>query len=275
MIVAHDGRVQLYAVNHEQHEQVGQADNTNNNTELLSLRKDIRVEEGDEDEHEIMDRKLAWAPDKTHFVVGYPHKICVWKLDSDDISLIKAIDVPNWEVINVALAEDYIVASSKNKKVHIWNRSTGDKMVYSKADERRGVVSYGHLCDVGITQQLPHDEEYVWPLLLSCHGRILVSTSHIGCAICIWDMKTGKLLKRHNEADEQGVVQLLPDGIFSEVTDMVHLQQLNAILCMTAEYENMWSFPTNRRQYDMAASIRQRVATLLEEENEVESESDY
>ena len=273
MIVAHDGRVQLYAVNHEQHEQVGQADNTNNNTELLSLRKDIRVEEGDEDEHEVMDRKLAWAPDKTHFVVGYPHKICVWKLDSDDISLIKAIDVPNWEVINVALAEDYIVASSKNKKVHIWNRSTGDKMVYSKADERRGVVSYGHLCDVGITQQLPHDEEYVWPLLLSCHGRILVSTSHIGCAICIWDMKTGKLLKRHNEASEEGVSEMLTTGI-ADVTDMAYLKMMNAFLCM-GEYENMWVFPANQRQYDVAASIRNRVSEArLERENASESESE-
>jgi len=100
-------------------------------------------------------------------------------------------------------------------------------------------------------------------------GRILVSTSHIGCAVCIWDMKTGELLKRHNEADEQGVVQMLPRGIFSEVTDMAYLQQLNAILCMTAEYENMWVFPTNQRQLDMATSIWQRVEWGdLESENE-------
>jgi len=193
--------------------------------------------------------------------------------------LTKTITVPNWEVVNVALAEDYIVASSKNKKVHIWNRSTGDKMVY----ERQGIggTRTRHaLCDVGVAQELWNASH--WPVQFSCHGRILVSSSHIGCAICVWDMKTGELLKRHNEADEQGVVQMLPRGIFSEVTDMVHLQQLNAFLCMTAEYENMWVFPTNQRQLEMATSIHERVEWALESEFESgesiddnHSESDY
>ena len=39
LIVAHDGQIQLYEVSHEQQER----GDTNNNTELLSLRKDIRV----------------------------------------------------------------------------------------------------------------------------------------------------------------------------------------------------------------------------------------
>jgi len=276
LVVVHNGRIQLYGVR--------QGDinnnNNNNNTELLSLKKDIRVEEGPADEYEVMDKKLAWGPNNTHFVAGYPHKICVWKLDAtnNEITLVMTIDVPNWDVTNVALAEDYIVASSKNKKVHIWNRSTGDKMLYRKADEFWGVVSSGHLCDVGISQQLPHDEEFVWPLFLSCHGNILVSTSHIGCAICIWDMKTGELIKRHNEADEQGVVEMLPVG-FAAVTDIAHLKRLNAFLC-AGEYENMWAFPTNQVQSESALSIRNRVdAARLERENvsdsESESESDW
>ena len=106
-----------------------------------------------------MDKKLAWSPDKTHFAAGYSHQICVWKLDAtnDEITLIKTIDVPNWEVTNVALAEDYIVASSKDKKVHIWNRSTGDKMVYGL----QGGTTRDALCDVGVYDELPHDEEFV------------------------------------------------------------------------------------------------------------------
>jgi len=265
LIVAHDGRVQLYEVINEQLEQVGHGGDTNNNTELISLRKDIQVEGGVvdyDDEEELMEEKLAWSPDKTHFIVGYPHQICVWKFEAEtnEITLTKTIDTA-WEVNNVALAEDYIVASSKNKRVHIWNRNTGDKMVYTSM-----YMTKHSLCDVGITEQLWNASH--WPLQLSCHGRILVSTSHIGCALCIWDMKAGKLLKRHNEAKEQGVVQMLPRGIFSEVTDMAYLQQLNAILCMTAEYENMWVFPTNQRQLDMATSIHQRVEWGLESENE-------
>ena len=236
------------------------------NATLLSLRKDIRVEEGVVDEYEVMDMKLAWAPDKKHFIVGYPHRICVWKLDAanNDISLVKTIDT-EWEVTNVSLAEDYIIASSKTKEVHVWHRITGDKIVYGLRDG----TTRDALCDIDNGHQSRYEEEeFVWPLSLSCHGRILVSTSHVGCAICVWDMKTGELLKRHDEANEQGVVEMLPDKMFSDVTDMVYLERLNAFICM-GEYQNMWIFPTNQEQSD--------AATLIEDESgePIDSESDY
>jgi len=60
LIVSHGGQIQLYEVNHEQQER-GPDTNNNNNTELLSLRKDIRVEEGAEDDYNAMDRRLAWS----------------------------------------------------------------------------------------------------------------------------------------------------------------------------------------------------------------------
>jgi len=196
--------------------------------------------------------KLAWAPDKTHFIVGYPHQICVWKLEAtnNEITLIKTIDVPDWEVTNVALTEDYIVASSKDKQLHIWNRSTGDKVVYGLRDG----TTKNSLCDVpGVT--LGTRTRYGRaPLSLSCHGRILVSTSHVGCAVCVWDMKTGELLKRHNEAKEESGVKMLNEG-GRDVIGMVHLERLNAFLCVGLK-ENMWAFPTNQCQLVMAQSIR-------------------
>ena len=267
LLVSHGGQIQVYEVNHEQ-----ERGPDNNDTELLSLRKDIRVEEGPADEYEAMDRRLAWSPDKTHFIVGYPHRICIWKLDAanNEITLVKTITVSDWEVTNVALSEDYIVASSKNKKVHIWKRSTGEKMVFGLQGGTG--TTRDALCDVGVYDELDHEEEVVWPLSLSCHGSILVSTSHIGCALCIWDMKTGKLLKRHNEASEEGVAEMLTTGI-ADVTDMAYLKRMNAFLCM-GEFENMWVFPANQRQYDVAASIRNRVSqALLDRENALESET--
>jgi len=237
LITAHDGMIRLYEVKDELEEGGGVQ-------ELFIKRKEIRVEEGIENENGVVrDMKLAWAPDKTHFIVGCTHKICVLKLDAskNGISLVKTIDVPNWRVNNVALAEDYIVASSKDKKVHIWNRSTGDKMVFGLLDG----TARDALCDVGVDDRLRPDEEgFVRPLSFSCHGNILVSTSHIGWAVCIWDMKTGELLKRH----------MLPDGT-SDVTDMVHLKKLNAFICMNAGYESMLAFPANQKQYEMATSI--------------------
>jgi len=166
---------------------------------------------------------------------------------------VKTINVDDIEVNNVALAEDYIVACSHDKKVHIWNRNTGGKMVYTTP----GTEQVDALCD----HELDEDdeeiliEEAIYPLHFSCHGHILVSTSHIGCAICIWNMKTGQLLGRYNNADEERHVDMLPGGV--DATDMTYLEQLNAFLCMTG-FMNIWSFPTNRRQSDYAVSIRER-----------------
>ena len=265
MVTAHDGMIRLYEVK-EELEWVELEGGLGVINELFTPGNEIRVDEGVEDENVVREMKLAWGPDKTHFIVGCTHKICVLRLDANEISLVKTIDVPNWEVTNVALAEDYIVASSKNKKGHIWNRSTGDKMVYGLRDG----TAREALCDVGEVDELSQNELLVHPFHFSSHGNILVSTSHIGCAICVWDMKTGELLKRHNEAKTQCGVKMLGEG-GKDVTDMVHLKKLNAFIC-TGEYENMWAFPTNRRLYDMATSIKESESEGSGEENESESE---
>ena len=77
-------------------------------------------------------------------------------------------------------------------------------------------------------------EGTVHPIFFSCHGHILVSTSFVGCAICIWDMKTGELLKRYNNAEEERYTNLLPDG--NDATDMTYLESLNAFLCIVTTY---------------------------------------
>ena len=88
---------------------------------------------------------------------------------------------------------------------------------------------------------------------MSIHGRILVTTSHIGCAICIWDMKKGQLLKRHeyNWEDE-------------EPTAMVYLKHMNGYLCSigfpTTGCLKTWSFPTNQMQSEKAVSVLHRLA---------------
>ena len=64
------------------------------------------------------------------------NQIEVYKLDKEtnNATLIKSIDVGDLAVANVALAEDYIVICSHDRKIHIWNRNTGEKMVYPGAE---------------------------------------------------------------------------------------------------------------------------------------------
>ena len=137
LVVAFDGKIQLYRVNGED----------SSSTELLSLCSSIEVEEGESDADGFINESVAWGPGNSHFIVGYPHQISVWKLDAttDSVSLTKTITVVEFEVKNVALAEDYIVVSSENKKVHVWNRGTGEKMAYHTTFFRGNT-----LCDIGL-----------------------------------------------------------------------------------------------------------------------------
>ena len=191
--------------------------------------------------------RIVWGPDHSHFVVSYPHRICVWKFEKEanSITLSKAVTVNQFEVRNVALANHYIVASDAENRIHIWNRNTGEKMKYRQPEGWDLPFLYDSAEEDG-----PIDD--IYPVSLSCHGKILVSTSRVACAICVWNMKTGELLKKHNDAEDERY-----DGHFDEkfIPDMAYLKQLNAFVC-TGEYMRVWSFPTNEQQFRAASSKR-------------------
>lgn len=235
LIVAIGDTIEIYGVN-----RVGEGGDA---SELISLHQSVTARTGER--HEIM-QNISWGPDKSHFIVCHPQQICVWKFDvgTGNASLTQTIVTTDLCINNVSLADDYIVASSDDKKLHIWNRTTGEKLLI--------------LCDVDEEDELDMDD-IIYPLSMSCHGHILVSTSHQGCALCVWNMNTGELLKRYIDADEERHVDMLPDGI--DATDMAYLEHLNAFLCMTG-FMNIWAFPTNKRQSDMAKSIRRREERL-------------
>ena len=105
------------------------------------------------------------------------------------------------------------------------------------------------LCDVDEVHEL-EEIDMRYPVRMSCHGHVLVSTSHLGCALCVWNVKTGQLLRRYNDAESAGHVNMLP-------TSMAYLKDLNGYICMVG-FLNIWTFPTNQSQKDMAKMIRKR-----------------
>ena len=224
LIIPFNGKIEIYEVN-------GVGEST-----LLSLRRSVSVEKGAGDEDGFINELIAWGPDKSCFVVGYPHQICVWNFDAvkNNISLANTITVYDWEVINVALADDYIIAATKYKQIHIWDRITGAKV-------------FDALCDTDVDDiDMLIEDDFIYPLRMSIHGHILVTTSHIGNGLCVWDMKTGQLLKRHEYQREE-----------DEPTAMVYLKHINGFLCMVGCMK-IWSFPTNQNQSERAISIRRR-----------------
>ena len=141
----------------------------------------------------------------------------------------------DWRIYNVALADDNCI--------HVWNRITGDKMVYKWRVGTRNSGTRNALADVHLDES--EELDIGQPLHFSVQGNILFSTSRkvstssfFSCAICIWDMKTGRLLKRY---DEDGWVD---DGSM-DTSDMVYLKHLNGLACIADDMSmNVWSFPT-------------------------------
>ncbi len=168
--------------------------------------------------------------------------IAVWTLDTEADDIIQAQTIGTSVILKeVVLGDDFIVGSCGRKMIHVWDRHTGEK-------------TQDLLCDIEEDDQLsPID--MIYPLRMSFHGHILVTTSHIGVAICIWNVKTGSLLKRHNNADERGRVDMLPDGI--DAASMAYVKPLNGYICASG-YLDIWIFPTNQQQYDKADMIRDR-----------------
>ena len=206
---------------------------------------------------EYFKNDIQWGVNESEFVVyhslddyGTPgmFEISVRQFDADGDSVSKTHTIEaGINLTDVAMSEDFIVGASKDKKIRVWDRHTMEKKPFA-------------LCDVKEEDELDQ-EDIVWPLRISLHGHILVSTSHIGCALCVWNIKKGRLLKRYNDADEDRRVDMLPDGC--DVTSMAYLKHLNGYICATG-FLDIWAFPTNQSQKDMSVSIRKREQDLRE-----------
>mmetsp|Transcript_12752 Transcript_12752/g.25574 ORF Transcript_12752/g.25574 Transcript_12752/m.25574 type:complete len:481 (+) Transcript_12752:175-1617(+) len=187
---------------------------------------------------------ISWGSDKSSFVYCHDTEISIWSLDvaNDTLDKVKFIDVAgddeDIQIDNVALGDDYIIGSSTDRDIHVWDRYTGEKLP-------------NVLCDIEEEDDRLSPDDIIRELHLWCHGHILISSSHLGNKLCIWNVKSGVLLKEHSlELDE------LPDG--NDLTDLAFLPHLNGFLLVTSHLTTFIAFPTNKRQESMAKSMKRR-----------------
>lgn len=232
---------------------------TSQHHECCALSQSILLEEGKQFTSDQYSNTIAWGPDQsTEFAVYYssPEKneLSNWSVDTetDQISRTNTIQVDtDLELNQVALSSDYIIGASIDKKIHVWERFSGEK-------------KHSFLCDV--IDGLDADD-VGHPLRMSCHGNILIATSHLGCALCVWDIEKGELLRKCYESFEERFASMLPDGM--DATGMAYCKQQNGYICAHGhnQYLNIWLFPTNQEQYDQAIKIRNREANLRLQQN--------
>jgi WD40 repeat protein len=173
-------------------------------------------------------------------------EICVWSFDAttDQITQTQLIEA-GIGLRNVVMAEDFIVGACAERKIHVWNRRTKEKMPYI-------------LCDVDEDDEIVRID-LVYARCMSLHGHTFVTNSYLGCALCVWNVKTGELLKKYNDAVDGQWVDLLPDR--TDVTSMAYLKHLNGFV-LTDGYLKVWTFPTNQDQKDRAVAICRREQDL-------------
>ncbi|KAL9181677.1 hypothetical protein ACHAXT_012020 [Thalassiosira profunda] len=217
-----------------------------------------------EDDEEIL--HMSWdETERRTFVVCTQSRICVLSFDetAGTASLIQTIQTADLSISlgNVALSDEYIVGASRQKKIYVWSRNAGnllhrDLCDVAEEDQIDVLTIANEVEDRGLDRSI----SLALGLPFYCRGHILVSTSHLGCALCIWNVKKGQLLKRYNNSVEERHSQVLDDDAIhcgNDATDMTYLEGLNAFLCMD-RCMNVWSFPCNERQSQMAKSIRRR-----------------
>jgi len=209
--------------------------------ELLTFKQSV-VSTREEDPQEAY-ASISWGSGKSSFVCCRGTEISIWRLDAakdtiEQIQLINYDDEEDLEINNVALGDGYVVGSSADRHIHIWDRFTGEKLPHV-------------LCDVEDEEDHLSPNDFIESLKLWCCGRILISSSYLGNMLCVWDIKSGKLLKEHSlDLDE------LPDG--SDLTEIAYLPHLNGFLLVSSYFTTFVAFATNKRQLSMAKSIKRR-----------------
>lgn len=216
---------------------------------------EVQVDEFDRDQ---LHSSIAWGVDEsTEFVVSFSsldsQMMSIWYLDpeSDQITQTQAISIDTEAELNeVALGEDYIIGASLDRKIHVWDRKTGTKLPYI-------------LCDAIEEDQVEADEAHLFPIRLSCHGHLLITTSHIGRSLCVWDMKNGQLLQKYESPEDP------QNNVYS--TGMIYWKHLNGFICACGynKYLNIWTFPTSQEQHVSAMTICNR--ELVRRQNQVDA----
>lgn len=129
----------------------------------------------------------------------------------------------------LAVGQRYIAASTPDdgKKIHVFDRGNGLEK-WALGDDQTETV-----------------QDCIWGISMQIVGDLLVSSSQLGNALCIWQMRTGTLLRRYDDAFHQGISDYhwrYPRG-----EDVISLTRLNTFGCgafITISFNMfLWAFP--------------------------------
>jgi len=172
--------------------------------------------------------------------------IIVWELDKKDstVEIVKSFDWGlGYQVRSVVLGERYIAASYQAGLIHIYDAATGSLL-------------HRDLCDVPENQRLNPVARWLLPVAMTIVGDLLISASHLGAAaLCIWNMRTGCLLRRHDDMYRMGID--VNDLRF--VYEIVQLRHLPAFVVVIGSGRLLvWGTPHDSEGRDAIQIVQQQ-----------------
>lgn len=194
---------------------------------------------------------ISWGQDKgTDFITCHHRQINIWRIDekTEEFAHIDTIIPSDFTPNNAALGDEYVlVSSSENNFLHVWDCQERN-FTHSMFDHD-GALEEGGEDLLG---------EPTHPIFLCLLGRFALTTSRVGCALCLYDMKEGTFLVRYDHAESEGQTTYL-NG--SDPTDMVYLPDVNGFLIME-HFTNVWAFPRTREERRLMVERRDREEEL-------------
>mmetsp|Transcript_4495 Transcript_4495/g.9318 ORF Transcript_4495/g.9318 Transcript_4495/m.9318 type:complete len:695 (+) Transcript_4495:83-2167(+) len=194
---------------------------------------------------------ISWGQDKgTDFITCHHHRINIWRIDekTEQFTHIDTIVPSNFTPNNAALGDEYVlVSSNENNFLHVWDRQERN-FTHSMFDHDGSLEEGGE----DLLGEPTH------PIFLCLFGRFALTTSRVGCALCLYDMREGTFLARYDHAENEGQTTYL-NG--SDPTDMVYLPDVNGFLIME-HFTNVWAFPRTREERRLMVERRDREEEL-------------
>lgn len=197
---------------------------------------------------------LSWAsegvPDTFVFSCR-ENTVSVWQLDGTASRVEPVKDLTDERISgtidSIAMSQSYTVLSRsfQARRIRVYDGQSHELLHC--------------LCD--IDEDDTDDEDAIFPLTMEIIGDLLVSKSYYGNALCIWQMRTGTLLRRHEDAFDHNISSRLNDQGM-DPSCMVRLKDWGCTtgftFCSCWGSLTVYAFPEDDKGRRMLSGIKRR-----------------
>jgi hypothetical protein len=194
---------------------------------------------------------LCWAclDEPNTFALSLLHgKINVWEILPDAHQVQHVTDIVDESICKpfdgLAVSKRFVVGSpGETKRIRIYDKKIGCML--------------HDLCDVTDEEEMYAADAMIYGIQMEAIGDLLVSSSYKGCALCVWQMRTGSLLCRYEDSFKLNISEAMPDGV--DIASMVQLRGWGHSAFVTFDCSiKVWAFPEDAKGVQLLKHMKRR-----------------